>query len=103
MTARKPLEWRGIELPPVEHLPRVWQSMPIELDDRGADWRVEQPLEGGAFHARLRIGADRFPGVGKTAPAALEAAAGEACNAPRAASTRSSGTRGRKAIKVRRR
>lgn len=71
--------WRGIKLVPVEGLPRTWASSPsIDLGDRGGDWRVEQPLAEGGYHARLRIGRDRYPGVGATAAEALTAAAGEA-------------------------
>jgi hypothetical protein len=73
--------WRGVELRPVEGgAVRTWASTPIDLGGRAADWRVEQPAEGGAWHARLRIGADRFANWGSTAAGALAAAAGEAAN-----------------------
>lgn len=67
-TTREPgpdgFTWRGIKLVPVEGLPRTWASSPsIDLGDRGGDWRLEQPLAEGGYHARLRIGNDRFPGV----------------------------------------
>lgn len=72
--------WRGIRLQPVEGAVRTWASATIDVGDRAADWRVEQPAEGGAWHARLRVGRDRFACWGSTAPGALTAAAGEAMN-----------------------
>lgn len=72
--------WSGVRFSPVEGRARVWASEPIDLDDRSADWRVEQPIAGSGWHARLKIGADRFPGVGKSAAEALEGAAAEAQN-----------------------
>lgn len=85
MSARKTREpgpegftWRGIELLPVGE--RAWTSGSIELGDRTANWHLEQPAEGGAWHARLRIGSDRFAMWGSTAAGALAAAAGEAAN-----------------------
>lgn len=85
MTARVPgpngFTWRGIKLVPVPGLARTWASSPsVDLGDRGADWRVEQPLAGSGWHARLRIGIDRYPGVGKSAIEALESAEVEAAN-----------------------
>jgi hypothetical protein len=74
--------WRGIRFsPPDRTEPRgFYKSTPIELaDDRTAEWKV-QCLEPHAWHARLRIGGDRFPGVGATPAAALEAALVEAAN-----------------------
>lgn len=72
--------WRGIELQPVDGAERTWASAAIDLGGRTGSWRVEQPAEGGAWHARLRIGADRFANWGSTAAGALAAAAGEAAN-----------------------
>jgi hypothetical protein len=72
--------WRGIEFSrPVGAEPSAfYSSEPIVLsEDRAGEWRVQQ-VNGGAWHARLRIGGDRFPGVGETAAAALDAAAAEA-------------------------
>ena len=72
--------WRGIKLCPVEGMPQVWRSHAIELDaDHASDWRLEQ-LDGGAWRARLRIGRDHYPGVGKSALEALESAEAEAAN-----------------------
>lgn len=77
----KGFTWRGIELRPIGGgAVRTWASEPIDLDGRAGGWRVEQPAEGGAWHARLRIGADRFANWGSTAAGALAAAAGEAAN-----------------------
>jgi hypothetical protein len=73
--------WRGLRFsPPVIERGGFYKSIPIELaDDRTAEWKV-QCLEPHAWHARLRIGGDRFPGVGATPAEALEAAAAEAQN-----------------------
>lgn len=82
--AREPgpegFKWRGLDFTPANGMPRVWITTAIVLGDRTASWRLEQPIEGGAWRARLRIGGDHFPGVGKTPPEALAAAAGEAAN-----------------------
>jgi hypothetical protein len=53
-----------------------YKSEPLDLGGRSADWKV-QPVRD-SWHARLRVGIERYPGVGKTATAALEAAAAEA-------------------------
>lgn len=73
--------WRGIEFTrPVGSAPGAFYSSPtIEVaDDRTAEWKVHQPKTG--WHARLRIGGDRYPGAGETPTDALEAAAAEAAN-----------------------
>lgn len=72
--------WRGIAFAPPESAEpgAFYSSEPVELEDRSADWKVHQPKT--AWHARLRIGAERYPGVGATAAEALEAAAAEAQN-----------------------
>jgi hypothetical protein len=74
--------WRGIKFAPLPDAANLYGSASIEVaDDRSANWRCER-LAGaaGGWHARLKIGGDRFPGVGKTHTEALEAAAGEASN-----------------------
>ena len=75
--------WRGIAFsPPHRSEPDgFYSNTPISIgeDERTADWKVRQTRS--AWHARLRIGADRYPGVGETREAALEAAAAEAHNA----------------------
>jgi hypothetical protein len=79
---RKPegFTWRGIKFtPPAPTDERgFYSSEAIEIgeDGRAADWKVHRPKT--VWHARLRIGADRFPGVGETREQALDAAAAEA-------------------------
>ena len=96
MSARKAVQrapgpggftWRGIEFsPPARNEPDgFYSNIPISLgeDDRAADWKVQRigPASiSSRWHARLRIGADRYPGVGETREAALEMAAAEAAN-----------------------
>jgi hypothetical protein len=73
--------WRGIKFyPPDGNEPGgFYSSKPIEVaPDRVADWKVHRPKT--VWHARLRIGAERYPGVGETPGQALEAAAAEAQN-----------------------
>lgn len=73
--------WRGIEFsPPAGTEPGgFYSSAWIELaDERTAEWKVHCPKS--VWHARLRIGADRYPGVGETREQALDAAAAEAQN-----------------------
>ena len=77
--------WRGIEFKPLDGHPGMYENDAIDVaDDRAAGWRVEGVRTAmGAparWHARLRIGADRFPGVGQTPAEALEMAAAEAAN-----------------------
>lgn len=74
--------WRGIKFyPPGGNEPGgFYSSEQIGVaDDRTADWKVHRPKT--AWHARLRIGAERYPGVGETPAQALEMAAVEAANA----------------------
>jgi hypothetical protein len=75
--------WRGIAFdpPPRREPDGFYSNAPISIgeDERTADWKVRQTRS--TWHARLRIGADRYPGVGATREAALEAAAAEAQNA----------------------
>jgi hypothetical protein len=74
--------WRGIKFyPPEGNEPGgFYSSEPIEVaPDRVAEWKVHRPKT--AWHARLRIGGDRYPGVGETPAQALEMAAEEAANA----------------------
>lgn len=72
-----PLTWRGVELAPETSLPSSYRSERIHLTaDRGADWQVQRVRD--SWCARLRVGADRFPGDGDTPEAALDAAAAEA-------------------------
>lgn len=75
--------WRGIKFsPPAPDAAAdgFYASDWIALgdDERSAEWKVRRTKS--AWHARLRIGADRYPGVGATAAEALEAAAAEASN-----------------------
>lgn len=73
--------WNGIAFSAREGTePGAFHSSPtIELaDDRTAEWKVHRPKT--VWHARLRIGAERYPGVGETREQALEAAAAEAAN-----------------------
>jgi hypothetical protein len=72
--------WRGIAFsPPDASEPRgFYKGATRELGDRSAEWKVHQPKT--VWHARLRIGADRYPGVGSTREAALDDAAREAAN-----------------------
>lgn len=75
--------WRGIEFcaPRASDLPAgFYSSVPITLgeDGRAADWKFHQPKT--VWHARLRIGVDRYPGAGATPAEALDAAAAEAAN-----------------------
>lgn len=73
--------WRGIRFsPPGRTEPGgFYKSGPIELDaHRTGDWKVHCPKT--VWHARLRIGSDRHPGVGATREQALEDAAAEAQN-----------------------
>ena len=75
--------WRGIRFAPpaaAEGPGGFYSNIPISIgeDERAADWKVCQTRS--TWYARLRIGADRFPGVGATREAALDAAAAEAQN-----------------------
>lgn len=104
--------WRGIEFSPpapAEGPSGFYSSAPVELaEGRLADWKVHQPKT--AWHARLRIGAERYPGVGATRAAALEAAAAEATTVaafivamlPPASSPAPRKVRARRGIKVHR-
>lgn len=77
--------WRGIRFEPPSDPGGLYSSTPIELDHRTGDWKCQAvrrevrldspPVH---WHARLRIGSDRFPGVGATREAALDAATAEA-------------------------
>lgn len=72
-----PFTWRDIEFTPEPTLPGFYRSARLVFrDHRSADWRVQ--LAGESWHARLKVGADRFPGRGATAEEALDAAAAEA-------------------------
>ena len=72
----EPLTWRGMVLQP-EHNPGFWRSTPVPVTEfRTADWKVHKA--GSSWFARLRVGADRFPGRGATPEAALDDAAKEA-------------------------
>ena len=76
-----PFTWRGVELAPEPSMPGFYRSKRVHLGELlSADWRVTKLREGPEqrWHARLRIGADRFSGRGETAEAALDAAAAEA-------------------------
>jgi hypothetical protein len=75
-----PFVWRGIEFAPSTRAAAAgyYSSAPSSAGDRSADWSCQR-LEA-IWHARLRIGGDRFPGVGATAELALEDAAREAAN-----------------------
>lgn len=76
-----PFTWRGVELRPEPTLPGFYRSKRVTLGELlSADWRVTKLREGAEqrWHARLRIGAERFNGNGETAEAALDAAADEA-------------------------
>lgn len=73
--------WRGLEFspPPKSEGERgMWSTVPISLgeDGRAADWKFHKPKS--VWHARLRIGADRYPGVGTTPAEALAMAEAEA-------------------------
>jgi hypothetical protein len=74
--------WRGIDFAPPAPAAGpagFYTSAPIEVaPDRIAEWKVHRPK--GTWHARLRIGGERYPGVGATAAAALDDAAAEARN-----------------------
>lgn len=77
----KAFTWRGIEFQPPDASDPTgfYSAAPIEVaDDRTAEWKVHKPKT--AWHARLRIGSERYPGVGTTAVDALEDAAREAAN-----------------------
>lgn len=80
----RPFSWRGIEFAPpsadVAHA--FYSSEPITVaGDRTADWKVQRLRgEPARWAARLRIGAERYPGTGATHVEALHAAAGEASN-----------------------
>lgn len=82
MSAPRGFTWRGIRFAPpaaAEGEAGFYSSAPIEVaEDRVADWKVHRPKS--AWHARLRIGAERYPGVGETREQALEMAATEAAN-----------------------
>lgn len=75
--------WRGLIFRPVPALPGFWRtelmtlSSPDGRAERSADWKVQQ-LKSATWHARLRVGADRFPGRGESPEQALDAAAAEA-------------------------
>lgn len=74
-----PFTWRGIRFTADPHEPNGWRSRIRALDaERTADWKVSTTSGGPTFFARLRVGADRFPGRGNTASEALDAAAAEA-------------------------
>ena len=70
--------WRGVVLYPEPAMPGFYRSQRVQLADdlRTADWRVQ--IAGESWYARLRVGSDRFPGRGATAPEALEDAMREA-------------------------
>lgn len=82
--------WRGIKFtpPPGGDPTGFFSSEPLVLgeDGRSADWKVQRvrPVERRnapeRWAARLRIGAERYPGTGATHTEALHAAAGEAAN-----------------------
>lgn len=91
MTARKDVAadhargftWRGLRFSPplpTEGDEGFYTTEPITLGDdaRTAEWKVRRTRS--AWHARLRIGADRYPGVGATREQALAAAEAEAVN-----------------------
>ena len=88
MSSRKPgpegFTWRGIKFlprPDGAGLCDLYMSETVELaGGRSANWRVERQPCALAWHARLKIGPDRFPGIGKSHTAALHAAAAEAAN-----------------------
>lgn len=80
--------WRGIKFSPPRPSAAAdgfYSSETIEVDEDGrtAEWKFHQvnraPLTA-TWHARLRIGADRYPGVGETPAQALEMACAEAAN-----------------------
>ena len=77
-----PFTWQGIEFTPETSLgDGFYRSPDIRLTDtRSSNWKLQKIGDGPEqrWHARLRIGADRFPGKGGTAEEALEAAAAEA-------------------------
>lgn len=77
---RGPFVWRGVAFAPVASAAAVggfYSSPSVAVaGDRSADWKCERLQT--VWHARLRIGGDRFPGVGATAELALDAAAEEA-------------------------
>lgn len=70
-----PFTWRGLEFNPAGA--GFYASTLVRLGSlRTAEWKVQRVGE--YWHARLRIGSDRFPGTGATADEALDAAADEA-------------------------
>lgn len=72
----EPITWRGVELEP-HPATGFYRSASSKLSElRAGDWALERVGE--SWHGRLRIGRDRFVGVGDTPEAALDAAAGEA-------------------------
>lgn len=74
-----PFTWRGIEFTPQRSLSEggIYRSPQTKLSDfRSTDWKCQRV--GDRWHARLRIGGDRFPGTGSTAEEALDEAAAEA-------------------------
>ncbi len=73
----KAIVWRGITLRPEPGAAGMYRSEQTRINDyRTADWKAHQA--GATWYARLRVGADRFPGRGDTAEAALDAALAEA-------------------------
>lgn len=72
-----PFTWRGLLFLPEPTLPGFWRAAPAQLGDgRTADWKVQRA--GSSWYARLRVGADRFPGRGPDPGTALDSAAAEA-------------------------
>lgn len=82
MSSPKGFVWRGIRFSPpapAEGAAGFYSSEPFEVaEGRVADWKVHRPKA--AWHARLRIGHERYPGVGETREQALDMAAAEAAN-----------------------
>lgn len=74
-----PFTWRGIRFTDDPHVSNGWRSKVKALDcDRTADWKVSEAASGRTFFARLRVGADYFPGRADTVSGALDAARDEA-------------------------
>jgi hypothetical protein len=72
--------WRGVAFAPVATATAglgFFSSPSVAVaGDRSSDWKCQRLQT--VWHARLRIGGDRFPGVGATPELALDAAAEEA-------------------------